>query len=94
MSKEKLFSVLKCSSNPDLYIFSNIIVNSYDEKYKYYYLSIENGVPRIIDIDNPIETLKNLENKPVDINNNQYELEKFLAYKNLAESNIINKMSH
>ena len=94
MNKERLYSVLKCDNDTDSYIFSTIIINSYDETYKYYYLSSVDGVPKIIDINNPIEMLKNLKTKAIDINDNQFEFDKFLAYKNLAEADLVNKMSH
>ena len=94
MENERLYSVLKCNNmDYDLYIFSTTLINSVDETHKYYYLTLEDGLPKIIDINNPIETLKSLDTKPINIQNNQQELIRFLAYKELAENNIIKKMS-
>lgn len=101
MENETIYSVLKYNddNNNECYIFSTIPNNSDDnedeltESYYYYSLYWIDKYPVIKDINNPIDTLKNINTKIIDVKEDTYEYIKFLAYKNLAKNNII-KMSH
>ena len=89
INNEGIYSVLKYSyNNEDVWIYSTIIDNDNDSSHKYYLLYINDNYPKIIDVINPIDTLKQFKTKPTNIKNNPYEYMKFLAMKNLAESNI------
>lgn len=95
-NKEKIYNVLKYSYNgTDSWIYSTIKNNNIDESHKYFLLTIKDGYPTIMDVENPIDTLKQMQSKPISIKNDPYEYMKFIAMKNLAEKDIKElKMSH
>ena len=96
MNNEIIYSVLKYTDNDnDSYIYSTVVnLDDMKESYNYYQLTIKNGLPVIIDIENPIEILKNINTKAIDVKEDYFEYMRFLAYKKLAEdNNILRKMN-
>ena len=95
-NKEKIYNVLKYSYDGiDTWIYSTIKGNNVDDSHKYFLLTIKDGYPIIMDVENPIDTLKQMKSKPINIKDDVFEYMKFLAMKNLAEKDIKElKMSH
>ena len=93
INKERIYNILKYNiDGKELWIYSTF--QDDDDSHKYYMLTIENNVPIINDIANPIETLQNMHSRPKSIKDDPYEYMKFIAYKNIAENNTKLKISH
>ena len=60
--------------------------------YKYYMLFLKNNVPSIQDIKNPIETLQNINIESKNIYEGSIDYIKFLAIKEIAEKNVVEKI--
>ena len=92
--KEEIIKVLKYNhNNQDIWIYS---VKDKDENnnrlFKYYTLFLKNNVPVIIDLENPIETLQNIEIEPYEVKEGSKDYIVFMAYKDVAEKNIMKKI--
>ena len=95
MGNEIIYSVLKYIDNDkDAYIYSTIVnIDDMNESFNYYQLTIQDNIPTITDIENPIEILKSIKTKAIDVKEDSFQYMRFLAYKKLAEENIIKKMN-
>ena len=94
MGREIIDRILKYNyNNQDIWIYSvKDIDENESELYKYYTLFLKDKVPVIIDLDNPIETLQNLNIKPFEVQEGTKDYLIFMAYKDVAERNIMNKI--
>ena len=95
MNNEIIYSVLKYIDNDkDAYIYSTIVnIDDMKESYNYYQLTIQDNIPTITEVENPIETLKNINTKAIDVKEDSFQYMRFLAYKKLAEDNYKRKMN-
>lgn len=94
MEKEKIVSVLKYNyNNQDIWIYS---VEDKDDNsnilYKYYTLFLKENKPIIIDLENPIETLQSLNIKTTKVVEGTIDYLTFMAYKDIAKRNIMEKI--
>lgn len=94
MGKEIIDRILKYfNNNQDIWVYS---VKDIDENnnvlYRYYTLFLKDKVPVIIDLENPIETLKNIEITPTVVQEGTKDYLIFMAYKDVAEKNIMKKI--
>lgn len=94
MGKEIVDRILKYfNDNQDIWIYS---VKDIDENnnvlYRYYTLFLKDKVPVIIDLENPIETLKNIKITPTVVQEGTKDYLIFMAYKDVAERNIMKKI--
>ena len=92
--KEEIIKVLKYNhDNQDIWIYS---VKDKDENnnrlFKYYTLFLNKNIPVIIDLENPIETLQNIEIEPYEVKEGTKDYIVFMAYKDVAEKNIMKKI--
>ena len=92
--KEEIIKVLKYNhNNQDIWIYS---VKDKDENnnrlFKYYTLFLKNNVPVIIDLENPIETLQKMDIEPCEVMEDTKDYIVFMAYKDVAEKNIMKKI--
>jgi len=94
MFKERIDRVLKYFyNNQDIWIYSvKDVDENNNELYKYYSLFLKDKVPVIIDLDNPIETLQNIDIKLNEVKEGTKDYLIFMAYKDCAERNLINKI--
>ena len=89
LNNEQIYSVLKYSyDNNETWIYSTIKNNDINESHNYYLLSIIDSYPVITDVENPIDTLKQMQSKPINIKNDPAEYMRFIALKTLAEKDI------
>lgn len=91
---EKIDRILKYYINDqNIWIYS---VKDNDENnnvlYRYYTLFFKDKVPVIIDLENPVETLQNIKTRPIEIKEGTNDYIIFMAYKDAAERNIIEKI--
>lgn len=63
-----------------------------DILYRYYTMFFKERKPIIIDLQDPIQTLQNIDITPLEIKEGSIEYIKFLALKDIAEKDIITKM--
>lgn len=79
--------------NEDIWIFS-VQDKDINNKtfYRYYTMFFKNKMPIIIDLQNPDETLSNLAIKPYEVKEGSKDYVIFMAYKDVAERNIMNKI--
>ena len=94
MGKESIDRVLKYNyEDQDIWIYS---VKDVDDNsnvlFKYYTLLLKDKIPIIIDLENPVETLQKFNIAPTEVKEDTRDYLIFLAYKDVAEKNIINKI--
>ena len=91
---ERIDRILKYSFNDgDVWIYS---VKDEDDNrnvlYKYYTLFIKDKIPVIIDLENPIATLQNIDIAPTEVKEGTKDYIIFMAYKDVAERKIMEKI--
>ena len=94
MERENIVKVLKYNyNNEDIWIYST---QDKDENnntlFRYYTLFLKDKIPVIIDLQNPIETLQNANINPTEVVEGSKDFMIFLAYKDIAERNIMEKI--
>ena len=94
MWKETIDRILKYFyNNQDIWIYSvKDVDENNNELFKYYSLFLKDKVPVIVDLDNPIETLQKMNIRPDEIKEGTKDYLIFMAYKDVAEKNIMNKI--
>ena len=91
---ERIDKILKYKyEDQDVWIYS--IKDEDDNKsvlYKYYTLFLKDKIPVIIDLENPVETLQNINIAPTYVQEGTMDYVIFMAYKDVAERNIMEKI--
>ena len=91
---EKIDRILKYYyQDQNIWIYS--VKDEDDNKnvlYRYYTLFFKDKVPIIIDLENPVETLQNIKIPPTEIKEGTNDYIVFMAYKDAAERNIMEKI--
>lgn len=90
---EEITEVLKYDeSNNEIWIYSVKNSNHDDIFLRYYMLIVSNNIPVIKNIKNPIETLQNIKTQPTNVHSDSLDYIRFLALKEIADKNILNKI--
>ena len=92
--REKVINILKYFyDNQDVWIYSvEDKDNDNNILYRYYTMFFKDKKPIILDLENPIETLQNINIKPIEVREGSKDYIVFMAYKDVAEKNIISKI--
>ena len=90
---EEITEVLKYDeNNNEIWIYSVKNSNHDDIFLRYYMLIVSNNIPVIKNIKNPIETLQNIKTQPTNVHSDSLDYIRFLALKEIADKNILNKI--
>ena len=79
--------------NQDIWIYSiKVKDDNNNVLYKYYSLFLKDKIPVIIDLEDPIETLQNINIEPKKVEEGTKDYIIFMAYKDVAERHLMNKI--
>lgn len=94
MGRESIDRVLKYFyDNQDIWVYSvKDIDDNNNVLYRYYSLFLNEKKPVIIDLENPIETLQKVGITPQVVQEGTKDYLIFMAYKDIAERNIMNRI--